>query len=155
MRSIISWPIEWEDGSLDGPSFLIIPDELPVTAGSAANQWATLSFRLTDSGEDVVCRYRGTGETALDESDTYQLRFCVGSGRTLTGGQEVEVGQINLHLSGGSPVGYTQVSLEALIGRTVSDFYVLVVENSLDELVFSSYGFIDPEQGDFVVESLD
>lgn len=147
--------VEWEDGSLEGPLVLMIPHELPVTEGSAGNQWATLSFLPTDSDTEVTCRYRGTGATALAPSDRYLLEFCVGAGRTLIGGTEVEVEQVSLHLDGGFPDGRTTVSLPAQVSQTVSDFYVLLIENSFDEVVFSFYGWVDPETGDLVVEDLD
>ena len=147
--------VEWEDGSLEGPLVLIIPHELPVTEGSAGNQWATLSFLPTDSDTEVRCRYRGTGATALDPSDRYLLESCVGAGRTLIGGTEVEVEQVSLHLDGSFPNARTTVSLPALVGQTVSDFYVLLIENSSDEVVFSFYGWVDPETGDLAVEDLD
>lgn len=146
--------VEWTDGSLDGPVFLIIPHELPVTEGSAGNQWATLSFLSTDSGDEVTCRYRGTGASALDPSDRYVLEACVGHGRMLVEGEEIEVEQVVLHVDGASPGSRTTVSLPAWIGETVSDHYVLQIENSSRETVFSFFGFVDPDRGDFVVQPL-
>lgn len=148
-------PVEWTDGSLDGPVFLIIPHELPVTEGSAGNLWATLSFLPTDTGDEVTCRYRGTGATALDPSDRYVLEACVGPGRMLLGGLEIEVEQVVLHIDGASPGSRTTVSLPAWIGETVSDHYVLQIVNSSNETVFSVFGFVDPDRGDFVIERLD
>lgn len=147
--------VEWNDGSLDGPVFLIIPDELPVTEGSAGNQWATLSFLPTDTGDEVTCRYRGTGATALDPSDRYVLESCVGPGRILLGGTEIEVEQVVLHVDGAAPGSRTTVSLPAWIGETVSDHYVLQIANSSGETVFSFQGPVHPDRGDFVVEPLD
>lgn len=146
--------VDWNDGSLDGPVFLIIPHELPVTEGSAGNQWATLSFLSTDTGDEVTCRYRGTGATPLDPSDRYMLESCVGPGRMLLGGAEIEVEQVVLHVDGASPGSRTTVSLPAWIGETVSDSYALAIVNSSDEEVFSVFGFVDPDRGDFVVEPL-
>jgi hypothetical protein len=144
--------IDWEDGELDGPVFLVVPSELPVTEGSAGNQWATLSFLPVDSDTRVTCRYRGTGETAIDSSDRYVIDSCPGAGRTLVGGEELEVEQIKLRVNGGSPFERTTVSLQAQIGEAVSDFLVLLIENSDEEVVFSFYGWADPDTGDFVVE---
>jgi len=38
-----------------------------------------------------VHRKNGTGATALEQSERYLLEACVGAGRTLVGGVEVEV----------------------------------------------------------------
>lgn len=146
--------VEWSDGSLDGPVFLIIPHELPVTEGSAGNQWATLSFLLTDTGEEATCRYRGTGATALDPSDRYVLEACVGPGRMLLGGMEIEVEQVVLHVDSASPGSRTTISLPASIGETEPDYYVLHIANSSGETVYSVYAPVHPDRGDFVVEPL-
>lgn len=147
--------VEWRDGSLERPVVLMVPDELPVNEGSAGNQWAILSFVPSDTGAEVTCRYRGTGATALEASDRYLLDACVGAGHTLVGGEEIAVDRIDLHLTGSSPNMRTSVSLPAKVGKTVSDFYVLVLENDAEEVLYSFYGWVDPEAGDFVVESLD
>ena len=148
-------PVEWQDGSIGDPVLLIIPDEIPVTAGSAGNQWATLSFVPVDTGVEVTCRYRGTGATALEPSDLYRLDACVGAGRTLVGGEEIAVNRIDLHLTGSSPGIRTSVSLPARVGKTVSDFYVLVIENDAEEAIYRFQGWVDPDAGDLVVESRD
>lgn len=154
-RDAVGEGVEWQDGSLEEPVVLTVPQELPVTEGSAGNQWATLNFLPANNGEQVTCRYRGTGETALGVSDRYLLDACVGAGRTLVGGEEIEVDRIDLHLVGSSPGSLTRVSLPARIGKTVSDFYVLVIENDSGEALYSFYGWVDPETGDLSVESLD
>lgn len=144
--------IVWQDGSLERLVILTVPEELPVTEGSAGNQWATLEFVPTETGAEVSCRYRGTGDTALEPSDRYVLDACVGAGRTLVGGEEIEVEQIGLHLVGSAPGALTSVSLPARVGKMVSDFYVLLIENDAGEVIYSFYGFVDPESGDLAVE---
>jgi len=65
------------------------------------------------------------------------------------------VERVELHLNGGSPIGRTVASLPARVGQIVTDFYLFQVMDGTDALVFLSVGVVDPEMGDFVVESLD
>jgi hypothetical protein len=148
-------PVQWEDGLLEGQVFLTIPGELPVIGGSAGNQWATLSFTLAEDGTEISCRYRGTGATPLEASDRYVLNACSGAGRFIEVGDEIEVELVELHLNGGSPRGRTTVSFPARIGDSVSDFYLFAVEDEARTELFRFAGWVDPDTGDFDVESLD
>jgi hypothetical protein len=154
-RDAGSGPVDWEDGLLEDEVFLTVPSELPVVEGSAGNQWATLSFTLLEDGTAITCRYRGTGATPLEPSDSYMLDACTGAGRSIVAGEEFEVERIELHLDGGSPLGRTSVSLSATVGQILSDLYIFVVEDGSGIEVFRFDGWVDPDTGDFVVETLD
>lgn len=148
-------PVEWEDGLLEEEVFLTLPAELPVIEGSAGNQWATLGFMLVEDGTAITCRYRGTGRTPLEPSDSYVLNACTGAGRSIVAGEEIEVELIELHLDGGSPFGRTSVSLSARVGQIVSDLYIFIAMDESGTEVFNFFGWADPDTGDFVVETLD
>ena len=69
--------------------------------------------------------------------------------------EEIEVGRVELHLTGSSPFGRTVVSLPARVGDMVSDFYLFEIRDESGASVFFYAGWVDTDLGDFVVESLD
>lgn len=91
-------PTRWDDGDVvvDERALVTIPNELPVTVGNAGNQWAWLTFERSESGDTVVCRYRGQAHNPnpctpgdLEGGMSYVLERC-----TCERGDEVEAGDV-------------------------------------------------------------
>ncbi len=104
-------PSGWEDGSIDTGehAVVVIPSELPVTAGRAGDYWALVRFERTDYSDVVTCRYRGAG-------DSYEFVRCNGEFEgtpEVTANDYVDVTWMTLHVQNGDRrAGATTVSVD-------------------------------------------
>jgi hypothetical protein len=130
--------------TFDPPRTIMIPDEIPVTAG--ASSMGRVKLHL----DDVICRYSGTGSSYVFENCTDPLE----SG--YTPGTLLNVSDARLRLLSSSPdYDTTIISVDIGTGAPApgtADVYFIEIFDPSDALFYSFSGNL--EDGDIVIEPL-
>lgn len=158
-------PTRWDDGDVvtDERALVTIPEELPVTVGNAGNQWAWLTFERSESGDTVVCRYRGQAHNPnpcspddLAGGMSYVLERCTCErDDDVEAGDVVDVTSMTLRVQSGAQFlpsrrhPQTTVTVDfdvtpVTLSDPERDFYRISVRDEVtDEQVYARHGDVD------------